>query len=379
MLSYVVLENFKSFKQKTKIDLSRTNYTILPQNVSKNDILKGVAFVGANGSGKSTVLEAIKFLLDMMFGENKIHFEMYKSLLSNRQDYSIEYAFDFNEEEIVYKFGYSIANKVIHEEVYKNGKLLLKRDGKEARSFFAEERVYDEELINPEGLFVRTLYFNGQLVHDVVLTQWVKFLKNSKYVNASPTTYDFNEFSGNYNDYYENGGIGKINDFLEKINYDQRIFYSNSAEGDHYRVETEKKLLFYERKNVHMPIPFVNESLGNRTLIKVLCSYLPVLETGGLLLIDEFSSGFHSELERVLIKYFMEKSENSQLILVSHSTTLLANSILRPDQEYAVEFDGTEGSKVERFSNMQPRNSQNISKMYLSGVFGGKPVYGDDF
>lgn len=53
MLSYVVLENFKSFKQKTKIDLSRTNYTILPQNVSKNDILKGVAFVGANGSGKS--------------------------------------------------------------------------------------------------------------------------------------------------------------------------------------------------------------------------------------------------------------------------------------------------------------------------------------
>lgn len=379
MLSYVVLENFKSFKQKTKIDLSRTNYTILPQNVSKNDILKGVAFVGANGSGKSTVLEAIKILLDMMFGENKIHFEMYKSLLSNRQDYSIEYAFDFNEEEIVYKFGYSIANKIIHEEVYKNGKLLLKRDGKEARSFFAEERVYDEELINPEGLFVRTLYFNGQLVHDAVLTQWVKFLKNSKYVNASPTTYDFNEFSGNYNDYYENGGIGKINDFLEKINYDQRIFYSNSAEGDHYRVETEKKLLFYERKNVHMPIPFVNESLGNRTLIKVLCSYLPVLETGGLLLIDEFSSGFHSELERVLIKYFMEKSENSQLILVSHSTTLLANSILRPDQEYAVEFDGTEGSKVERFSNMQPRNSQNISKMYLSGVFGGKPVYGDDF
>lgn len=379
MLSYVVLENFKSFKQKTKIDLSRTNYTILPQNVSKNDILKGVAFVGANGSGKSTVLEAIKFLLDMMFGENKIHFEMYKSLLSNRQDYSIEYAFDFNEEEIVYKFGYSIANKIIHEEVYKNGKLLLKRDGEEARSFFVEERVYDEELINPEGLFVRTLYFNGQLVHDVVLTQWVKFLKNSKYVNASPTTYDFNEFSGNYNDYYENGGIGKINDFLEKINYDQRIFYSNSAEGDHYRVETEKKLLFYERKNVHMPIPFVNESLGNRTLIKVLCSYLPVLETGGLLLIDEFSSGFHSELERVLIKYFMEKSENSQLILVSHSTTLLANSILRPDQEYAVEFDGTEGSKVERFSNMQPRNSQNISKMYLSGVFGGKPVYGDDF
>ena len=32
-----------------------------------------------------------------------------------------------------------------------------------------------------------------------------------------------------------------------------------------------------------------------------------------------------------------------------------------------------------RFSSMQPRNSQNISKMYLSGVFGGKPIYEEDF
>ena len=73
----------------------------------------------------------------------------------------------------------------------------------------------------------------------------------------------------------------------------------------------------------------------------------------------------------------MEKSQNSQLILVSHSTAMLSNSVLRPDQEYAVEFDGVNGSKVNRFSNMQPRNSQNITKMYLSGVFGGKPIYGE--
>jgi len=34
--------------------------------------LKGVAFYGANASGKSNVLWAIRFLLDELFGEEKI-------------------------------------------------------------------------------------------------------------------------------------------------------------------------------------------------------------------------------------------------------------------------------------------------------------------
>ena len=75
--------------------------------------------------------------------------------------------------------------------------------------------------------------------------------------------------------------------------------------------------------------------------------------------------------------YFMEKSNHSQLLFVSHSTNLLSNSILRPDQEYSVEFRNEEGSSVKRFSSEQPRSAQNIEKMYLSGVFGGLPDYGD--
>ena len=94
-----------------------------------------------------------------------------------------------------------------------------------------------------------------------------------------------------------------------------------------------------------------------------------------MLLIDEFSSGFHNYLETLLVRYFMEKSENSQMIFVSHSTNLLSNSLLRPDQEYAVEFNGKEGSTVTRFSTEQPRLAQNIEKMYVSGVFGGLPQY----
>ena len=88
----------------------------------------------------------------------------------------------------------------------------------------------------------------------------------------------------------------------------------------------------------------------------------------------EFSSGFHNDLEALLIRYFMRKAEKSQLIFVSHSTNLLSNSILRPDQIYSVDF-GNEGSVIKRFSSEKPREAQNLEKMYLGGVFNGVPRY----
>ena len=81
---------------------------------------------------------------------------------------------------------------------------------------------------------------------------------------------------------------------------------------------------------------------------------------------------------KYLSKYFMKKSKNSQLFIVSHSTNLLSNSIFRPDQEYAVDFTN-EGSIVNRFSNDRPREAQNIEKMYNSGCFGGKPNYKPEY
>ena len=55
------------------------------------------------------------------------------------------------------------------------------------------------------------------------------------------------------------------------------------------------------------------------------------------------------------------------------------NTILRPDQIYSVYFDGKNGSVIERFSDEMPRESQNVEKMYLNGVFHGMPRYNKIF
>ena len=130
---------------------------------------------------------------------------------------------------------------------------------------------------------------------------------------------------------------------------------------------------FFRRDELDFAIPYSEESLGNRKLLTLLPSFLAVIQKPGLLLLDEFSSGFHNALEELLIRSFMRSCESSQMLLVSHSTNLLSNALLRPDQIYTVTFDGSSGSSIKRLSDEQPRAAQNLEKMYLSGVFEGIP------
>lgn len=113
--------------------------------------------------------------------------------------------------------------------------------------------------------------------------------------------------------------------------------------------DEDVKTVFFKRKGIEVPIPFFEESLGNQNLLRILPVFLSAINNGGMLLIDEFSSGFHNELESLLVRYFMEKANHAQMLFVSHSTNLLSNSILRPDQEYSVEFQDQNGSTVKDF------------------------------
>ena len=124
---------------------------------------------------------------------------------------------------------------------------------------------------------------------------------------------------------------------------------------------------------MNFALPITMESEGNQTLINTIPIVFETMWNGGMAVIDEFSSGFHNTLEEKIIKYFMENSKDAQLLLVSHSTNLLTNNLLRPDQIYTVDFIDGKGSVLNRVSDSKPREAQNLEKMYLSGVFNGLP------
>lgn len=379
MLTKMVMENFYSFKERTEIDFRKTSYTICPENVSDSKILKGAVFVGANASGKTNIIKGIKYLLQWLFGvsDSERMFSRALCLFGTSKKYKLEYTFEIQGNEIEYKIEINIQSQEVYEELKINKDVYLRRDNNRAIINYGkdEKKEYNQDI--PEsGSFLRAVYFNTRFAGNPILSRWMDFLKSSVYCDMY-----INELLSarrqevELDEYLEDKGTNRINDFYKKYNFQQMVEYEEEAYGSHYKVKSEEKLILFRRDSLDDPIPLWMESLGNITLLKILPVMFMVIDNGGMLAIDEFSSGFHNQLEELLIKYFMKKSKNGQLFLVSHSTNILKNTVLRPDQEYAVYFDGENGSKIKRFSDEQPRNAQNIEKMYNSGIFGGLPDY----
>ena len=380
MLLKVKLNNFKSFKNLTELDFNATNYKILNDtNVYNNEILTGAIFVGGNATGKTNIILALRVLLDMLFSDKIINLGKYKCVFSEEVLLELGYEFNIEENNIKYNIFYDVKGKVLVEKLYLNDDLVLDRIGNNAQSKITESKYHTD--LDNDVLLLRTIYFNTKFSNYNILKKWFEFLSNSVYLDASQRIISNSDKKIVLNKYLENEGTNEINEFFKEYKFNQQIEYSNQSIGNFVTLklnDQSTKEIFFKRDCINEPIPYEWESLGNRNLINMLPAFFKVVKNGGMLIIDEFSSAFHNELERLLIKYFMSKSKNSQVFIVSHSTNLLSNSIFRPDQEYSVDFFAN-GSVVNRFSNDKPREAQNIEKMYNSGCFGGKPNYKPEY
>ena len=375
MLESVRFRNYKSFAKETIIDLKPGRIEYLSDTNINDGVLKGVAFYGANASGKTNALYAITLLLDLLFKNNIGLTESY-SLFSKEAKMWFEYAFRFDAHRLVYSFEITKNKGITKETLSEEGKTLLDRTMTSAKSYITENQDYDE--IDPNSLFIRSIYFNTRFAGQPTLLEWINYLKNSIFYNPIRTYAQLITFSNKNNEevylesYLAKHGTGEINDFLAEFHFPFRIEYTSKQDllGGAMPMQMRLKTV---REGLS-PIPFYMESAGSQILLSFLPAFLTVVKQGGILAIDEFSSGLHNDLEELLVSYFYRHSHKAQLFFVSHSTNLLKTSLLRPDQVYSAELDQT-GSYLVKFSEHGMRESQNMEKMYLAGALGGIPTY----
>lgn len=374
MLTKLILNNFLSFKYETVIDVKATNYKVLQETNVYQDSLKGLLFVGANASGKTNIIRALRLLLEMLFAEKNIDLSLYKCLFSQNPSMSLEYEFTIKGHKVTYIIEYEVVKEVLVEQLSLNDQIVLNRVGSSGTTEITENKIYAD--INKDSLLLREIYFNTKFRNHDVLKEWYQFLLNSVFLDGyKEIIFSPGKIKLDLEGYFQEKGTGGINDFFESFNFNQRVEYTKKSKGNLVSFESPEKSLFFKREGIGEPIPFLLESLGNQKLVKLLPSFFHVVINGGMLIIDEFSSGLHNFLEELLVKYFHTKAKNAQIFLVSHSTNLLTTSLLRPDQAYSVSFNDGAGSAIKRFSSEQPRVAQNLEKMYTSGVFGGVPNY----
>lgn len=385
MLTGIILKDYTTFIKETVFDFKATNYKILDDsNVGENRVLKGALFVGENASGKTQVLNSIVLLLDLLLDNTEQNFIVKKSMYTKGTKFSLTYTFNISGNDIKYSVEFE-SNNINSEKLYVNNELKLERLQKSGKTYFKEEK--DNTNINPELSLLKLEYYNTRFNNDEVLNKWFDFLKDSIYMNCllggrAIKSYNSTKISEQFIEKYaESNDASKLNKLIDKLGYNSEIVFNKQTSNTDRTIiiNSDKEVIGIKKKGTNFVMPLPLESTGNKAFMSSILPIYYATKNNCMIIIDEFSSGLHNELEEALIKYFFNNSNNSQIFFTSHSTNLLDTSILRPDQIYSFRFDSKEGTLIKRFSDENPRESQNIEKMYLNGVFDGMPKYDKTF
>lgn len=123
------------------------------------------------------------------------------------------------------------------------------------------------------------------------------------------------------------------------------------------------------------------ESSGTLRLLELAARGGPVLEQGGMFLVDEIDASLHPLLSAALIALFQSPEtnrNNAQLIFTSHDATLLGmldgEEVLHRDQIWFTDKNRDGSSFIYPLAEFKPRKEgENRPRRYLLGSYGAIP------
>lgn len=395
--------NYKSIKDEVLFSMSASSDTEHSDKLidfKKLKINKATAIYGANGSGKSSLLESCLFLTSLVSNkpsqpgdkilviphalsaideptEFLIHFER-KGI---RYVYGISVTEDRVEKEFLYHFKVGRKAKIFYRvgEEYTFG-AKYKSDLNKALSFQKENRVFlntAANFTNNEDITNAFLFFKEDLVVNSpsFMNNWREYSFNM--INKNPefkkkVVTAFNNLGIDIKDIKtESFNIPLHDELVENIPADIKEIIKSSM-GEEKTLYLKKVLFDYGIFSVDID----RESTGIKRLFEVLCPLIDIIENDRVLLWDEIEMGLHSSILDTLIKIFLnEKDSKAQLIFTTHDISLLNLDNLRRDQIWFTELDKEE-RKTDLYSLFDFKNirkTDNISKNYIEGRYGAIP------
>jgi AAA15 family ATPase/GTPase len=122
-------------------------------------------------------------------------------------------------------------------------------------------------------------------------------------------------------------------------------------------------------------LPFNRESNGTQGAFILLSRLLPVLEHGGLAVIDEFENDLHPLMLEPILDLFANPETNplsAQLIFSTHAIEVL--NLVEKSQVMLVEKDEDCLSQAYRLDSIEGiRNDDNFYAKYMAGAYGAVP------
>lgn len=423
MLLEFSVSNFRSFRKRQTLNLAASSQDkTLPENcisqelpgVASSQWLKGAAIYGANASGKTTVLEALRALATIVKGSAKMTDP--KDPIPQIEPFALRpgeeespTAFEVVLVAEGMRYAYRVAatrERVWHESL--RAYPTVKAQTWFCRDWNPESQSYTWGPERPAG------FPRDQRIEKDTLSNML-FL--SKHIASNRTELEpvFRWFKNRLNFMHLNANWNLSADFTlrnlspQTPHYDRILRLLRHAdlgvsgaraveaappkellealgmmpEEVQKKVREELKKPSYQPELTHrgagnseIPLPWDTESAGTHRLFALAGPWFEILSRGDVVCIDELDTSMHPLMVMELLRLLFSEKENpnrAQVIFTTHNPLLLDITLLRRDQVWFTDKDNEGEGHLYPLTQYAPRKDESLVRGYLSGRYGGVP------
>ena len=431
MLLRLIAENLTSFKEAVEFNTfpsskshSHENHKITCGHATA---LRMSAIYGANGAGKSNLLQALNLLQTLVKTETLRKIDFYDdptfkldSQCSGKPS-GLAVEFYYNNNVFYYHVEFTLEEIVLEE-------LLLSKKSKDIPLFTRKrtdisidsnyigkgisEQFQDalKRLVRPDMLLLSFLgkYYSSESPLVVDAYQW--FMKNLQLVlpdmfhgfvpHMIDTDSDFSELVNRTLPELKTG-IDKVIVKKELIAEEdvksgklmQLVKQAKEHPGEpqttRNRFTDDVVNVIFEDGNVYLKtlvavhrnldgseveMSLHDESDGTRRLIEYMPLLYAIIQKDMVYVVDEIERSIHPIMIKDIVRKLSESTTaKGQLIFTTHESGLLDQNIFRPDEIWFAQKDAEQATQLYPLSDFNIHKTANIENGYLNGRYGGIP------
>ncbi len=383
ILEYSV-ENFKSIVTEETLNFKAKKISNNSSGLLPGNILPSIVVYGPNGGGKTSLLESIHLLKDILTPGLPINDFFYENIKAFKNRLHSNEPIIWNitiqsPSKTIYKYFLKINNDFEEEKLSivdkksKKEMLIFHKKGDSLKTC-KELNIKQMNVNRIQGTMA--IFFNSMFTNEYVnefINEISKIIPFKSYA-LEPAQINFAggqiftfkvEILEKYKD--------KIIDILKELDINVKNIEVIRSPVANTKTIVLTKVGDYDQE---YKINFLEESAGTKKIIQLLTLFITGIHDGNVFVIDELDTQLHTKLLGYIIKMFSNQSNtSSQLIFSSHDLTTMSSEYFRKDQIYFAatnEANFTNITCLHSFGS-EIREKSSFYKKYLNGELGNDP------
>ncbi|WP_067181049.1 AAA family ATPase [Microtetraspora niveoalba] len=382
-------------------------------------VLPAAAIYGGNASGKSNLLQALRFMATAVEDSHQrwrpgavIRRNSFRFDDESRERPS-EFSADIAIDGVHYEYGFSLDDTAIRSEwLYSFSRqqrrvrrVLFERSGPEGKSihfgdYLKGRKKAISELVRPNSLYLSAAAANN---HPQLTEIYRWFERQIIYIDAGEPQFFLPLTLHEMAEHDREGVLSLLNyaDFgITDVRHEQRpvdeevrarfIAFVRAMDPDQVPdedavIHDDPKVDFVHNvQGCEYTLPLEYESSGTRGWFALLGPVVRALARGGLLVVDELNAFLHPLLVGELVQLFQDPRFNrrgAQILFNTHDVSLLSpltKARLRRDQIWLTDRDPDGATELHPLTRYRVRDGlDSVFRGYLLGRYRGVPVFDD--